>query len=94
VLQIALSPLRDETNQVYGLVGIGRDISTLKQIEQQLREAERFARSTIDSLSTEIVILDEVGKIITVNKAWRQFAQANSVAPDSPGEFGSAGFSQ
>jgi PAS domain S-box-containing protein len=82
VLQIALSPLHDETNQVYGLVGIGRDISNLKQVEQQLREAERFARSTIDSLSTEIVILDEAGTIIMVNEAWRQFAQANAVDPD------------
>jgi PAS domain-containing protein len=48
-----------------------------KQGEEVLRESERFARSTLDALSAHIAILDETGLIIAVNRAWRDFAQAN-----------------
>jgi PAS domain S-box-containing protein len=82
VYQNALYPLYAENNQVYGLVGISRDISDLKRIEQQLREAERFARTTFDSLSAEIVVLDEDGRIIATNQAWQKFAEANTEQQD------------
>ncbi len=31
----------------------------------------------MDSLSAQVAILDETGTIITVNRAWREFAKAN-----------------
>ena len=40
-------------------------------------EADRLARATLDALSTHLAILDETGVIIAVNRAWRNFAQAN-----------------
>ncbi|MBV8911371.1 MAG: response regulator, partial [Gammaproteobacteria bacterium] len=58
-----------------------RDITVRKRAEEALREAERFARSTLDGLSAEIAILDQEGTILTVNRAWRDFA-----APDRPAE--------
>ncbi len=81
VIQTSLSPLVNEAQQVTGLVGIGRDVTALKQVEEQLRESERFARSTFNSLTAEIAILDETGTIITVNESWRAFARANSAHP-------------
>jgi diguanylate cyclase (GGDEF)-like protein len=36
-----------------------------------LRESRQFLLSTLDALSTQIAILDESGKIIAVNAAWR-----------------------
>lgn len=77
--QTSLAPLHDETNQVIGVVGIGREITALKQAEAQIREAERFARSTMDSLSTEIAILDSSGVILQVNETWRVFARNNAI---------------
>ena len=35
-----------------------------------------FARSTLNSLSVHIAVVDWSGTIIPVNKAWREFAQA------------------
>lgn len=45
--------------------------------EAALREADRFARATIDALPMHICVLDENGTIITANRAWREFAAAN-----------------
>jgi PAS domain S-box-containing protein len=43
--------------------------------------SESFARSTIDSLSAHIAILDESGVIIATNRAWQRFAEANDADP-------------
>lgn len=42
-----------------------------------LIESERFARATIDALDTPLCVLDALGYIVTVNKAWRDFADKN-----------------
>ena len=48
-----------------------------QQAKQSPGESERFARSTLDALSAHVAILDETGKIVAVNRAWRKFAEAN-----------------
>lgn len=53
------------------------DITGQKRAELALRESERFAISTLDSLSNHIAILDESGAILAVNRAWRHFAEEN-----------------
>jgi PAS domain S-box-containing protein len=49
-----------------------------KQTEGALNEALHLARSTMDSLSAHICVLDEAGKILVVNESWRKFARFNS----------------
>lgn len=49
------------------------DLSDVKRAEAALRASERFARETLDSLSSHVAILDEQGLIIGTNKAWRAF---------------------
>lgn len=39
--------------------------------------ADNFAREALDALPQHIAILDAEGTILSVNKAWRQFAEAN-----------------
>lgn len=50
------------------------DLSDMKRAAAALRESERFARETLDSLSSHVAILDDHGVIIGANKAWREFA--------------------
>jgi len=53
------------------------DTTDRKRAEEALRESERFARSTVNSLTAHIAILDETGTIVAVNNSWRAFAEAN-----------------
>ncbi len=45
--------------------------------EEALAASERSLRATLDSLSAHIALLDENGRILLVNKAWREFAEEN-----------------
>ncbi len=76
-LQTTKVPLVDTDGNITGLIGMGHDITELKELEHALRESERFARATVDALSAHIAILDEEGTILAVNDAWRHFATGN-----------------
>ena len=67
-----------------GHVGLSSDITERRKAEQAIREAQKFAQSTIDALSSHICVLDETGTIIAVNQAWKNFAEVNR-KPDSDG---------
>jgi signal transduction histidine kinase len=43
-------------------------------------EAELVARSTLDSLSAHIAIINDSGTIVATNKAWRDFAEFNGAS--------------
>lgn len=44
----------------------------------EAREAGLFARSALDGLSAHVAVLDDTGTIVATNRAWREFAAANS----------------
>ncbi len=46
---------------------------------EELRESERFARASFDALSSQIAVLDGDGRILTTNRAWREFAEQNGL---------------
>ncbi|GAB4440113.1 MAG: hypothetical protein Kow00120_08140 [Anaerolineae bacterium] len=78
-LRIYRRPVWDvQENRVVAYYGVAQDITERNQAEEALRASERFARSTLDGLSAHIAIVDETGAILAVNKAWRDFADANS----------------
>src|SRR5918997_1067213 len=53
--------------------------------QEEARRSEDRQR-TLDSLSAHIAIIDETGTIVTVNKAWRDFAWANGAAAQNYAE--------
>jgi PAS domain S-box-containing protein len=71
------SPIYDSNGKLIGIVGTSVDISERKQMYQALATSEQFARATVDALSSHIAIIDETGRIIAVNQAWRQYAGEN-----------------
>ncbi len=56
------------------------------QMEREIRESRNFLRYTLDSLSANIVLLNERGEIVLANKAWKDFARQNSVPPKEVSE--------
>jgi PAS domain S-box-containing protein len=53
------------------------DVPDHGRTKETSRESESFAFSALNSLSTHVAVLDESGTIVFVNKAWREFAEAN-----------------
>ncbi|UFS72547.1 ATP-binding protein [Geomonas sp. RF6] len=60
---------------------ICRDITARKRAQDAARQAEEFARSTIDGLSANICVIDQEGTIVVTNSAWRSFAVQNLGVP-------------
>lgn len=53
------------------------DISEWKRAEEALHKSEVFSRDILDSVPSEIAVLDGQGVIISVNSAWQRFAEEN-----------------
>lgn len=56
-----------------------RTINELKQrnIFHKLKESREFNKGILSSLTSHIAVIDDTGKIITVNKAWKLFSIQN-----------------
>jgi len=52
----------------------------LRQAVEAERDAEGLAQSTLDAMADQVCVLDAEGVIISVNAAWRAFAEANGGA--------------
>ncbi|HVK53457.1 MAG TPA: PAS domain S-box protein [Burkholderiales bacterium] len=50
-------------------------------MKKVLETSQKFSDVTIDALAEHIAVIDESGYILTVNKAWRDFAVANGESP-------------
>lgn len=81
-LSVTISMIRDRAGDVVGVARIHRDITDRLRIEAAVREFERLARSVLDSLPDQIVVLGESGTIEMSNRAWEAFAEENgAVSP-------------
>jgi PAS domain S-box-containing protein len=70
-------------NNIYpsseGLSVFVRDINEMKKKEKALAKSDAFSKGVLASLSSCVAVIDERGEIITVNKAWENFATENGV---------------
>jgi len=60
------------------LICFARDLSERAKAEQALRDSEIFNKSILTSITSHIAVVEENGTIISVNKAWSDFAMENS----------------
>jgi PAS domain S-box-containing protein len=65
------------------LYASARDISARRQAEWALEQGRLFTKDILDSVSSEIAVLNESGVILTTNEAWRRFAADNGGCLDS-----------
>ncbi|MGB3790263.1 MAG: PAS domain-containing protein, partial [Phormidesmis sp.] len=73
--QIRLSPIKDNTGQVYQLVLSATDISEVKQTQAKLEATIQDSRTIIDNIQEFVTIHEPDGQIIDVNKAFLELHQ-------------------
>ncbi|MEM3577558.1 MAG: PAS domain S-box protein [Candidatus Bathyarchaeia archaeon] len=61
-------PIRDKNGNVVGIIGVSRDITGRKLIEEKLREREAFFRSIVENSHDGIAIINDDGKIVYANE--------------------------
>lgn len=57
------------------------DVTDQRDSVRRARESDALRQSVLDSLSAQIAVLDETGRILTVNRAWRRFAEESGADP-------------
>ena len=60
------------------------DIRERKQAEALRLANNKFRDAILDSVPSQIAVLDHTGTIVAVNQTWRAFALANSAVPGEP----------
>ena len=68
---------RTEEGRALRMLGTHMDITSRKQTEVALLEANRFQQAVFDSMVAHIVVLDHEGVIVMANSAWRHYALEN-----------------
>lgn len=63
-------PLRDKDGRIIGLVGIGRDITTHKQAEEELRKSKEDLQKFFDDDLSAVYISTPAGQLLDCNKAF------------------------
>ncbi len=78
------APVEDADGTLLGTVGFARDITGRKWLDDALRASEAAQRrlvdmqkSILDALPANIVLIDNAGIIVAVNRRWEQFAADN-----------------
>ena len=67
--EITASFLRDEDGKPIGLLGVTRDISSRKRIEEALRESEEKYRALVENINEVIYTVDKNGMMTYINPA-------------------------
>lgn len=68
ILEIIKTPILDASSQIIGILGIGRDITSRKKAEAELRLSKEVFENTLEG----IMITDREGNIVDVNPAFNK----------------------
>lgn len=71
--EVTLSPMRDGTGHMTGIVGVSRDISERKRMEAELKEAEEKYRTILETMDSGYYEVDLKGTMRFCNPALRKF---------------------
>jgi PAS domain S-box-containing protein len=59
------------------MLSMALDVTENRRAERALRESEVFVKDVLDSLTSNVAVLDEHGVVVAVNEGWKDFARQN-----------------
>jgi len=71
-LRTSKVPLRNQHDEIIGVLGVYEDITERKKAEEAVRDAAQYTRSLIEASMDPLVMLNADGKITDVNSATEQ----------------------
>jgi PAS domain S-box-containing protein len=74
LLETIKTPMYDAGGALIGVLGIGRDITDRKQIEEALRESRQLFSDIISFLPDATMVIDLEGKVLAWNRALEQLS--------------------
>jgi PAS domain S-box-containing protein len=77
--EVKITFMRDNDDKAIGLLGMTRDISERKRLEDKLRESELKLRTVVGSITDGLIITDMTGMITDVNEAAVRIGKRESV---------------
>ena len=75
------APYKDDAGRVLLWFGTNTDVTAQRELEQALRDAQRFSEGVLHSLPTSLAVIDADGTILAVNESWQRFGRGNGL-PD------------
>ncbi|MFH0879924.1 MAG: PAS domain S-box protein [Lentisphaerota bacterium] len=85
-LDSSLVPLKNPSGEVTAVLGVSRDITERKQMEDELRESQQQYRITIDSMGDGIHVVDQDLRVVLVNKAMTRWMKELGLSSDMMGK--------
>ena len=77
---------KDPEGYVVDVTSLGVDLTERKIAEKALKESREFMQATLDGLPANIAVIDESGKILLVNRPWKNFAVSNGLNAEAASE--------
>jgi PAS domain S-box-containing protein len=74
LLDTTKTPVYDTGGMLIGVLGIGRDITERKQMEEQFRESQQLFADIISFLPDPTFVIDKDGKVLAWNRALEQLS--------------------
>jgi PAS domain-containing protein len=65
-------PLRNDKEEIIALLGITRDVTDKKKVEEDLKKERDFVSTVLNTVETMIVVLDRDGRIVRFNRSCEQ----------------------
>lgn len=77
-LSINASLIKDDNGEPIGIEGVARDITLRKIAEQSLQERTRELNTIFDNAPVMLLLVDNKGKVLNINRAGTRFTDRNS----------------
>jgi PAS domain S-box-containing protein len=80
-LQTLVQPVIGRQGELTAITTSSREITEQRRLREQLREQKTFVETVLNTIEHRIAVVNAAGDIITVNRAWAEYGEANGADP-------------